>query len=177
MDESGEAIRHGVVFETAFAVLAIVAAIFDGNSDERRQLAFRLFGDGKIVEGVADQFELTWSVVDDENWSFDAIVVTGGHINKDFSLFSHFVLIRLECGIGSRENFTVGESHGELEGFAFGIAAVGEVGIDLVFRTDGDLAIAFSAGILGIGGTSETRQEDEKCNRCKKLSIREGMWF
>src|SRR5436190_23230033 len=40
MDESGEAIGHRVVFETALAFFAIVAAIFHRNSDERRQFAF-----------------------------------------------------------------------------------------------------------------------------------------
>ena len=37
--EAGEAVGHGVVFEAALAVLAVVAAVLDGDSDEGGELA------------------------------------------------------------------------------------------------------------------------------------------
>ena len=58
IDEAGEAIGHGVVFEAALAVFAVVAAVFDGDGDEGRQLAIRVFGDRQVIERVADQVEL-----------------------------------------------------------------------------------------------------------------------
>jgi hypothetical protein len=36
VDETRQPIGHRVVFETALAVLAIVAAVLDGDGDERR---------------------------------------------------------------------------------------------------------------------------------------------
>ena len=39
VNEAGEAIAHGVVFEAAFAVFAVVAAVLDGDGDEGGQLA------------------------------------------------------------------------------------------------------------------------------------------
>ena len=43
MDEAGESIAHGVVFQTAFAILAVVAAILDSDGDEGRQFSIRIF--------------------------------------------------------------------------------------------------------------------------------------
>src|SRR5947207_4411704 len=116
--------RHGVVLDTALAVLSIVAAILNCNRDERRQLSFRILRNGQIVERVAHQIELTGSVMNDENWSFGAVRVGGRHVNKDLSLFSHRLLLRLECGIVATEYFAVSQTHRELELLPFGIAPI-----------------------------------------------------
>src|ERR1043166_4246703 len=42
MDKAAQAIGHRVVFETALALFAIIAAIFNRNGDERRQLMIRI---------------------------------------------------------------------------------------------------------------------------------------
>src|SRR6266516_4297250 len=115
MDESGQAVGHGVVFETALAVLAIVAAVLNGNRDERRQLAIRILRNGQIVERVAHQVELAGSVMNDENRGLGAIYIGGRHIDKDTSLFSHRLLLRLECRIVASEDFAVSQPHRELE--------------------------------------------------------------
>src|ERR1051326_4427272 len=46
MHEAGQAIGHRVVFETALALFAIIAAVFDSNGDESRQLAIRIRRNG-----------------------------------------------------------------------------------------------------------------------------------
>ena len=49
VDKAGEAVGHGVVLEAAFAFLAVIAAVLDGDGDERGKLALRVFGHGKVV--------------------------------------------------------------------------------------------------------------------------------
>src|SRR5437879_5840060 len=172
MDEAGEAIGHGVVFETTLAVFAIVAAVFDGNGDERRQLAIWIFGDSEVVECIPHQLELTRSVMNDENRGFGAIVIDGWHVNKDLALFTHRFLFRFERGIVSTENFAVRQSHAELEGFSLGIPAIREIRIDLVTGSDGEFAITFSAGIfcVRICRPYGTRELGDETDRCKQPS-------
>src|SRR5437667_12816594 len=110
MDESGQPVGHGVVFETALAVLAIVATVLNCNRDERRQLPIRILRNGQIVERVAHQVELAGSVMNDENRGFGAILVGGRHVNKDLTLFSHGLLLGFEGGIVTTEDFAVSQA-------------------------------------------------------------------
>src|SRR5437773_12154781 len=99
---------------------------------------------------MAHQIELTRSVMNDENRSFGAILVGGRHVNKDLSLFSHGLLLRIECGIVTTEDFALSQTHRELEGLPFRIAPIREIGIDLVLGTDGELAITLRAVIVRV---------------------------
>ena len=105
IDEAGESIGHGVVFKTALAVLAVVAAVFNGNGDERRQLALRVLGNGEIVERVADQVELAGSVMDDQNGRFGAVFVGGRNIDKNLALFAHRLFCQAQAWYRRRERF------------------------------------------------------------------------
>src|SRR2546426_2983645 len=124
MNEPGEPVGHGIVFKTALAVFAIVASVLHGNRDERRQLATRILRNGQIVESVAHQVELTGSVMNHENWRFGAILVGGGHIDKDLSLFSHRLVLRLKRGIVATKDLAVSQPQRELEVLPFGIPPI-----------------------------------------------------
>src|SRR6188474_2862638 len=99
--------------------------------------------------------------MDDEDGGFSTILVGGGHINKDLSLFAHLFLLRLECRIVATEDFAVGQTHRELEGLPFGIAPIHEIGIDLVIGADGVMAVPFCAGILRV-------RLDRLCGMCEQ---------
>ena len=150
VDETGEAVGNGVVFETALAVFAVVAPVFNRDRDKGRQRAVRILGNGQIVERVAHEVELTRPVMDDENGCPGAVFVGGWHIDEDLAFHPHRLLVGLERGVVALENFAVGQWHRKLEGLPLGIALVREIRIDLVVGTDGEIAVAYRAGILGV---------------------------
>jgi hypothetical protein len=61
-----EPVGHRVVLETAFAVLAVVAAVLHGDGDERRAAADSSLGNREVVERVAHELHRAGAIVDDE---------------------------------------------------------------------------------------------------------------
>src|SRR5258706_351826 len=88
--------------------------------------------------------------MNDKDWGFGAILVGGRHVNRNPSLFSHLLLLRLKRGIVATKDLAVRQTHRELERLPFGIAEIGEFGIDFVSGTDGEFAVAVCAGILRV---------------------------
>src|SRR5439155_24908854 len=88
---------------------------------------------------------------------------------KDFPFGSHLFLLRFERLVIAPEDLAVGESHRELEIFSLRIAEVSEIRVELVFGTDGKIAIAFHAGILRVsirchGGAAKKAPDKTKAN-------------
>ena len=176
-DEAGQPVGHGVIFEAALAVLAVVAAVLDCDGDEGRQLAGRVFGNGEIIERVAHKLHLAGAVVNDQERSRRAVLVGSRHIDGNLSLRSHRLLRRLQRRVVAPENFAIRELHFELEEFPLGMTKVGEIRSGRVFGTDGDVAVAIGAGILGVSfrprgagqhaeKADEGKENSEGCSAC-----------
>src|SRR5689334_2946303 len=110
--------------------------------------------------------------MDNKNRGFGPVLVGGRNVNKNLSFFSHLLLFRFQCGIVAPEDFAVGQAHLELKGFAFGVAPICEIGIDLVLGTDRVLAFPFGAGVLLVrfGCLSAMGEKADKANGSKTAS-------
>src|SRR5262245_43716044 len=89
--------------------------------------------------------------MDYEQRRFGPILVGRWDINENFALLTHRFFLRFERGIVATKDLAVCERHRELEGLSFGIALVGQSGLNFVFGTNGELAVTFGAGIFHIG--------------------------
>src|SRR5262245_24756184 len=107
--------------------------------------------------------------MDDENGGRSAVLVGGRHIDKDLSLSSHRLLRRFQSAIGPGKDFAVGQSHAELEVLSLGVAAVGEIRVDLVFGTDDVIAVSICAWTFGVGFGCPGRgdKKAEEANKAK----------
>ena len=108
------------------------------------------FGDGEVVDCVANEIHPVRAVMDDEERGFGAVFVGGGDVDENFAFLADWFPVGLEGFVVALEDFAFGKRHGEFEVTAVRIAFVGEVGVKFVFRTDGEAAVAFGAGILGV---------------------------
>ena len=103
----------------------------------------------------------------DKDGRFGPVFVGSGHIDKNLPLFAHGFFVGLQRLVVAAKYFTLGEGHGELEGLAFGIPFIGEIGIDLIIGAHGEFTVSVFARIFGVafrrayrkGGPEEETQE------------------
>jgi hypothetical protein len=171
VDETREAVGHGVVLEAAFAILAIVAAILDGDDREGREAPGGIRGNRQVVEGVADELQLAGPVVGDGHRRGVGVAVGRRDVHEDLPLGAHGLIGWLERGIIAPEDPAVGHSHLELELASLRVAAVGEVGVDAVFGPDHEVAVAL--GVRCKAGLGFSINSDFGSNTYTKTLV----WF
>nr|WP_237705509.1 hypothetical protein [Chthoniobacter flavus] len=112
------------------------------------------------------------------NGARGAVLVGCRNVDENFALGADGFLVGRERFVIAAEDFAVRQFHREHEILALRIAEVGEVFLRAVFGSDGELTVAFRAGILGIGLDSvhgQSREADEGDERKKNAErISEG---
>ena len=120
------------------------------NRDERRQLAVRVRGNCQVVERVAHQIEAARPVQRHENRRLRAVFVGRRHIDENLPLLADR-LLRDRAWNRRRGKILLSASRIEnSKDFPFGIALVGQIGIDLVVGANDMVAVAFFSGRLGV---------------------------
>ena len=156
MNEKGQTIAHGIVFQPSLTVLAIVPTVLNGNRNKGWESSLGILGKGKIIKRKTHQVEAVWPVMHHQKGCLLSISIGCRNIYENAALLSYRLAIWFQGSIIPLKVTTFGQGHGEFEQPSLGIASIGQVRVEGVFWTNDIIAITFTGNRLSLSARSCT---------------------
>ncbi len=150
MNEEGQTIAHGIVFQPSLTVLAIVPTVLNGNRNKGWESSLGILGNRKIIKRMTHQVEAVWPVMHHQKGCLVSISIGCRNIHENAALLPYRLAIWFQGSIIPLKVTTFGQGHGEFEQPALGIASIGQVRVEGVFWTNDIIAIAFTGNRLSL---------------------------